>query len=47
MMVAVAIALLPEPLPDRWGRLVNVVLAVATLLVVALFVYSMLDAYVL
>jgi hypothetical protein len=43
---AVAIAVVPEPPRGRWERVGSVVLVVVALAVLALFVYSMLDAYV-
>ena len=42
-----AIAVTPEPPRSRWDKLVDVGMIVALIVVLALFVYSMLDSYVL
>jgi hypothetical protein len=42
----VAIAVVPEPPPGRWERFGSAVLVVVALVVLALFVYSLVDAYV-
>jgi hypothetical protein len=44
---AVAIAVMPEEPPNRWDRFVGILFAVAAVVVLGLFAYSMLDAYVL
>ncbi len=42
-----AIAVVPEPSPDRWARIANLVLGVVVVAVIALFVYSLVDAWLL
>jgi hypothetical protein len=41
-----AIAVMPEEPPSRWERLAGALFAAIVLVVAALFVFSMLDAYV-
>jgi len=45
-MAAMAIVVLPEGPRDRWDRILNAILVLAVAFVVALLVYSLLDAYV-
>ena len=42
-----AIAVVPEGPKSRWDRLANVLLVLAAMLLLGLFVFSLLDAYVL
>ncbi len=41
-----AIAVVPEPPQNRWERVGNTLVIIVVVVVLALFVYSMLDAYV-
>ena len=41
------VAVMPEGPKDRWDRVGSIAFVVAAVIILALFVYSMLDAYVL
>ena len=47
MMRRMAIAVMPEPPRDRWGRLASAAMIAVIVLILGLFVYSMLESYVL
>jgi hypothetical protein len=47
MACSMAIAVMPEPPRDRWDRLVTLGMIAIIVLILGLFVFSMLDSYVL
>jgi hypothetical protein len=42
-----AIAVMPDEPPDRWGRLVKIAWVVIFVVIFGLFVYSMVDAWLI
>jgi hypothetical protein len=42
-----AIAVMPDPPGGRWTRIGNIAFAVVLVVLIALFVYSMIDAWII